>query len=66
MTNKEIARAWERAEEMAERIQRYLWTGQGKSQAIKDQKSLKVWLNIVKEGGIVYNGCYDELVEREI
>lgn len=66
MTNQEIARAWARAEEMAVRIQRCLWTGQGRSQAIKDQKSLKVWLGIVKESGIVYNGCYDELVEREI
>ena len=66
MTNKEIARAWERAEEMAIRIQRYIWLGDGKEQARKDQKSLKVWLGIVKESGIVYNGCYDELVERDI
>lgn len=66
MTNKEIARAWARAEEMATRIQRYIWTGEGKEQAIKDQKSLKVWLNIAKESGFVYNGCYDEYVEREL
>ena len=48
MTNREIALCWERARQMAERIWEAYVTGIGVEQAKKDQKSLAVWLNIVK------------------
>ena len=60
MTNREIQLAWERAEAMAERILTAYFFKIGIEQAKKDQKSLAVWLGIVRDSGYVYNGCYDE------
>ena len=61
MNNQEITLAWERAHRQAERIQEAYYTGIGVEQARKDQKSLRHWLAMVAEYGIVYNGCYDEI-----
>ena len=66
MTNREIADAWARAERMAERIYEAYITGIGTSQAIKDQKSLALWLNIARESGLVYNGYFDEYVTMKL
>ena len=63
LTAKEIAQAWERADRMVERIYTAYTLGIGVEQARKDQKSLKVWLDSVRENGLVYNGAYDEFVE---
>lgn len=62
MTNEEIALAWERAERMVERIWEAHVLGIGVEQARKDQKSLALWLSVVRENNYVYNGVYDEYV----
>ena len=62
MTNTEIAKMWERADRMAQNIWNAYVFGVGKTQARKDQKSLMVLVAMVKECGIVYNGCYDEYI----
>lgn len=66
MSNHEIALAWERANRMAIRIQEAYWFGHQVEQARKDQKSLKLWLDIVKENGYCYNGSLDEYVTMKI
>ena len=66
MTNREIAQSWERAEKMAERIYGAYITGIGTTQAIKDQKSLAIWLNIARESGLVYNGSLDEYITMKL
>ena len=66
MTNEEITLAWERAARMAERIWEAYALGVGVEQARKDQKSLALWLDIVKENGYIYNGGYDEYVTLHI
>lgn len=62
MSNYEIKLAWERAERQAERITAAYYTGVGVEQARKDQQNLRFWLQMVREYGLVYNGCYDEIV----
>lgn len=66
MTNKEIADAWKKAGEMAERIYAAYITGVGVKQAKKDQQSLKLWLGMVKEYGLVYNGSLDEYANMKL
>ena len=66
MSNEEIALAWERAERMAERIWEAHVLGIGVEQARKDQKSLALWLSVVRVNGYVYNGAYDEYVTLKI
>lgn len=66
MTNKEISNAWERAERLAERIYSAYITGIGIEQAKKDQKSLTLWLQMVKEYGLIYNGNLDYFVELKL
>jgi hypothetical protein len=66
MTDQEIKLCWERAERMAMRIWEAHITGAGIEQAKKDQKSLAVWLRLVRENNIVYNGCYDEYVTLKL
>lgn len=62
MTNKEIADGWARAERLVESIWSAYVTGVSIEQAKKDQISLIIWLGIVKEARLVYNGCYDDFV----
>lgn len=66
MSNREIQLAWERAYRMAESIFEAHALGIHKEQSRKEQKSLAVWLKIVREGGIVYNGNLDEYVTMKI
>ena len=66
MSNEEIALAWERAERMVARIWEAYVTGVGTEQAKKDQKSLALWLTMVRENNYVYNGMYDEYVTLKI
>ena len=66
MSNKEIAQAWSRAERLAENIYLAYTTGIGLEQAKKDQQSLRLWLQMVKEYGLVYNGVYDEYVTLKL
>lgn len=66
MSNEEIALAWERAEHMVERIWEAHVLGIGVEQARKDQKSLALWLSVVRENNYVYNGIYDEYVTLKI
>ena len=66
MTNQEIKLCWERAEQMAIRIWSAYVTGVGVEQAKKDQKSLALWLDMVKEYGLVYNGSLDEYVTLKL
>ena len=66
MSNEEIALAWERADRMVERIWCAYVTGIGVEQARNDQKSLALWLSIVRVNGYVYNGVYDEYVTLKI
>lgn len=62
MTTEEVARGWKRAEMLAERIWEAYVYEVGVEQAKKDQKTLKVWLDLMREFGYVYNGRYDEYV----
>ena len=66
MTNQEIALCWERAERMVARIWEAYILGTNVAQAKEDQKSLALWLNMVREYGYVYNGCYDEYVTLKL
>ena len=66
MTNQEIKLCWERAEQMAIRIWGAYVTCVGVEQAKKDQKSLALWLDMVKEYGLVYNGSLDEYVTLKL
>ena len=66
MNNREIALAWEKAERLAESIWSAYVTGVGVEQAKKDQKSLALWLDMVKEYGLVYNGSLDEYVTLKL
>lgn len=66
MTNIEITQAWERAERMAETIYTAYALGIGTEQAKKDQKSLAILVNMAKENGFVYNGCYDEILNLKL
>lgn len=66
MSSQEIALSWERAKRLAERIWEAYVTGIGVAQAKKDQKSLQVWVNLVRENGIIYNGCFDEYLELNL
>jgi hypothetical protein len=62
MTNEEVAKGWERAKMLAMRIWDAYVYEVGTSQAKKDQQSLKIWLDLMREFGYVYNGQYDEYV----
>jgi hypothetical protein len=66
MTRREIQRAWEHANQLAELIWEAYVTGIGIDQAIKHQQSLKVWLDLVRENGYVYNGNLDEYVNLRL
>ena len=66
MSNSEIALAWERAERMVARIWEAYVLGANVEQARKDQKSLALWLDMVREYGYIYNGAYDEYVTLKI
>lgn len=66
MSNKEIAQAWERAWRLAENINTAYYTGIGLEQARKDQQSLRLWLQMVKEYGLVYNGALDEYATMKL
>lgn len=60
MTNREIANAWALAERKAEIIWEAYVSGVGIDQARKAQQDLRLWLDMVKEYGLVYNGGLDE------
>jgi hypothetical protein len=66
MNNQEIALCWERAKRMAERIWEAYIFGTNKEQAKADQKSLALWLDMVKEYGLIYNGSLDEYVTLKL
>ena len=66
MSNREIALAWERAKRLADNIWTAYITGVGIAQAKQDQKSLKVWLDLVRENGLVYNGSLDEFLKIKL
>ena len=60
MTVKEIKEGWERAERYAQAILEAYYLGFDVEGAKRKQKSLAVWINLIKEGGYVYNGSFDE------
>lgn len=66
MTNYEIQQCWEKAERLAENIANAYYTGIGIKQARKDQENLKLWLQMVKEYGLVYNGSLDEYIALKL
>lgn len=66
MNNREIALAWAKAERLVESIWSAYVTGVGVEQAKKDQKSLALWLDMVKEYGLVYNGSLDDYVTLKL
>jgi hypothetical protein len=51
---------------MVERIWEAHVLGVGVERARKDQKSLALWLKMVKEYGYIYNGAYDEYVTLKL
>jgi hypothetical protein len=60
MTIKEVKEGWERAERYAQAILEAKYLGFDVEGAKRKQKSLAVWISIIKEGGYVYNGSLDE------
>lgn len=62
MTNLEIQKGWERAERLAIQIWEAYVTGIAVESARNAQKTLKVWLDLVRENGYIYNGSLDEYV----
>lgn len=62
MTNREIEQGWARAERLAIQIWEAYVTGIAVESARKAQKTLKVWLDLVRENGYIYNGSLDEYV----
>ena len=66
MNTREIKESWERAERYAQAILEAKWLGVDVEGAKKKQKSLAVWINLVRENGIIYNGCYDEYLTIEL
>ena len=66
MNNQEIALAWKKANRLAENIYAAYVTHIGLEQARKDQKSLRLWLQMVKEYGLVYNGSLDFYAELKL
>lgn len=65
MTNAEIKAKWERMAELALYIQQTIWFQGNVAIAKAYQKELREWVAYCKANGIVYNGCYDEYIERE-
>ena len=66
MTSREIATAWALAERKAEMIWEAYVSGVGIEQARKAQQDLRLWLDMVKEYGLVYNGNLDEYVTLKL
>ena len=66
MSNIDIKAKWARAEELALIIQKAIWFCGNKTEAKIAQKELSEWLAYCKKNGIVYNGCYDEYVNKKI
>lgn len=60
MTTKEVKEGWERAERYAQAILEAKYLGFDVEGAKRKQKSLAVWISLIKEGGYVYNGNLDE------
>lgn len=66
MSNIDIKVKWARAEELALYIQQTIWFQGDKATAKAYQKELREWVAYCKANGIIYNGCYDEYIEREL
>ena len=66
MSNIDIKAQWERMAELALYIQQTIWFQGDKAIAKAYQKELREWVAYCKANGIVYNGCYDEYIEREL
>ena len=66
MSNIDIKAQWERMVELALYIQQTIWFQGDKATAKAYQKELREWVAYCKANGIVYNGCYDEYIEREL
>jgi hypothetical protein len=66
MTNKEIAQGWERANRLVQTILEAHYLGINKEQARNNQKSLAIWIGLIKENGYIYNGAYDEYLTMKI
>ena len=66
MNTREIKESWERAERYAEAILEAKWLGIDIEGAKRKQKSLAVWINLVRENGYVYNGNLDEYLTIEL
>lgn len=66
MTDLEIQKGWERAERLAIQIWEAYVTGIAVESARNAQKTLKVWLDLVKENGYIYNGSLDEYVTLQL
>jgi hypothetical protein len=66
MSNQEIQYSWERAERYAQAILEAKWLGIDVEGAKVKQKSLRLWLGMVKEYGLVYNGTLDEYANMQL
>lgn len=60
MTTKEVKEGWERADRYVQAILEAKYLGFDVEGAKIKQKSLAVWINLIREGGYVYNGSLDE------
>ena len=66
MSAREIKECWERAERYAEAILEAKWLGIDVEGAKRKQKSLAVWINLVRENGYIYNGNLDEYLTIQL
>jgi hypothetical protein len=66
MSNQEIQYSWERAERYAQAILEAKWLGIDVEGAKTKQKSLRLWLDMVREYGLVYNGALDEYATMQL
>lgn len=66
LTNKEINMLWAKAERLAEDIC-FSWTyGRDTEEGKKKQADLKAIVDLLVKEGCVYNGCYDEWINKRL
>lgn len=63
LTNKEINMLWTKAERLAEDIY-FAWVYSNVAEGKKKQAELKAIIDLLVDEGCLYNGCYDELINK--
>lgn len=64
LTNKEINMLWAKAERLAEDVC-FAWVYSDAAEGKKKQAELKAIVDLLVKEGCVYNGCYDEWINKK-